>query len=441
MNARTALALALAALVTLAACSSEPSQPARVTNYGPSPTYAPSAAPYSSGSPDGGSYAAAPPAPAMAGTINWHYSWTDAQAEARATGKLILAVSTKPRCGMCEKFKTKTAPSAAGELNRAAVGYIYDITRPEVREVDQVLRAHLRGADLMPLVGFLTPDLGWVHGFWGARSVEEFRGDIATARRIHPVRTAQVVQPDRVPGPALAAVVNEFGEPEWSLPADVWPQGDRQPIDAITGAPDVLAARDAAARRAAAEREGVVVADADLPPLADLATPLPPPEDGVPALPPPPALEASPAMPATSAPWSAPVAASDASVDGGTDVAAPDAPASSPEVAASLDTPTGTDGPSATGTPADLDGWAREALERARTLIQAGQFTEARTTLTEVNERLPGTPLAREASKGGVALYNAKRIRLASNGEERTRYLSRARRDFGSSMWSVLFDS
>ena len=33
------------------------------------------------------------------------------------------------------------------------------------------VRSKLPGASLMPLVGFLTPDVSWVHGFYGSRSV------------------------------------------------------------------------------------------------------------------------------------------------------------------------------------------------------------------------------------------------------------------------------
>ena len=93
-----------------------------------------------------------------------------------------------------------------------AVGYVYQIRNPEVPQVDQTLRANLRGASLMPLVGFLTPELRWVHGFWGPTDARKFSGDISTARQIYPVRTARVQAPP-VPGRGeMTAVVNEFGE-------------------------------------------------------------------------------------------------------------------------------------------------------------------------------------------------------------------------------------
>lgn len=446
MTARLALILALAALLAFPACSSEPSQPARVTNYGPTPDYAPQpdyAPPpgptVSSGSPDG--YRG----PSVAGTVNWHYSLADAQAEARASGKLILALSTKPRCGLCEKFKTKIAPGAAGELNRVAVGYIYDILRPEVRQVDDTMRANLRGADLMPLVGFMTPDLRWIHGFWGVRSVSQFRGDIAKARSLNPRRSARVEAPGRSGGPTLAAagaVVNEFGEPEWSPARDVWPSGEIEPIDAITGAPDVLAERVAAAQNQPLVADAGPVAP-PAPPAGLVAAPMPgapataASESGLPALPLPP-TEPTPAAPAAapvaSTPWSAPAIADGTSAASGTDTAAPQ---TSPEAAL----PQPIDTQPIDTQPIDLQAWGRETLERALAEIQAGRFGAARETLQAVRDRLPETTIAREASKGGVALYNAKRIRLATNGAERNRYLARARRDFSSSMWGVLFNS
>ena len=60
----------------------------------------------------------------------------------------------------------------------------------EIDEIDQILRANLEGASLMPLIGFLTADLQWVDGFWGARTVQQFRADIANAARKNPRRTA-----------------------------------------------------------------------------------------------------------------------------------------------------------------------------------------------------------------------------------------------------------
>ncbi len=402
MRSTTALVVVLAALTVFAACSSEPSRPAPVANYGPE---APEPnTPFSSGSPDG--RAAAPRGPVRSGSVRWHTRLADAQADARATGRLILALSTKPRCGLCEKFKNRIAPGAAGELNQVAVGYIYDITRPEVRRVDQTLRANLRGADLMPLVGFLTPDLGYIHGFWGPRSVTEFRGDIARADRSNPMRGARVRTPGAAAAPRIG-VVNEFGETEWSPAIDVWAPLEAPPLPRevrVADAPVV-----AAASPDSSTRNGPAIVD--LPALEPVVTSSPkidaPVVAELPALEP--AVEIAPAPVRTAPAPAAPVA----------------------EVNTILNPSTGD----------DLTAWGRTKLERARDLIRAGEYTDASQTLSQVRSRMAGTTLAREASKGGVALYNAKRIRLASNGAERNRYLMRARRDLGSSMWGELFGS
>jgi len=369
--------VAILALAALAACSSEPNRPARVTNYGaraPQPS-APQVA--SRPAPSGG---------AIAGPVRWYTRLADAQADARASGRLILALATKPRCGICKKFRNTIAPAAGGELQRVAVGYTFDITRPEVRAVDDVLRNHLRGASLMPLVGFLTPDLRWVNGFSGPRTVSQFRGDIATAGQ-SVSRSSAALDNVRTEQGAALGVINEFGESEWSPPADVWPVGPVARAGVAAEAPVVAEATPAPLP--AMDLPASDVAAADVPVIADL-----------PALPP-----AEAGFSGTAITSSQPAA----------------------EVA-----PTKAN---------DLEVWGREALTKAREAIRAGRYGEASETLGTVHDRLPGTVVAREASKGGVALYNAKRIRLASTGAERERYLSRARRDLGTSMWGTLFGS
>lgn len=399
MRMSTAL-LAVVAILLVTACTPSQQRPATVRNYGPE-----AAGP--------GTYVQGPspgvrPAPAQpswpgtsAGNFSWHYRIADAQAEARASGKLILVLSTKPRCGLCEKFKTQIVPQVAGQCQSMAVGYIYDITPPirdpAISAVDRTLRANLRGADLMPLVGFLTPELRWVHGFYGARSVAQFQGDMAAAKRIYPVASAGLNA--RVGGPRMATVVNEYGEPEWSAPGDVWPVEEPEPIDAITGYPEI---GDPSARRLADRGPPV-----DAPAVPDV------PAAALPAVDPQPIAEVSPVEPP--APY----------VGIQTPVAEPSKPAAT----------------AATWSPAAAGGddWGEEALDRALADIRSGRFDAARTTLDEIQSRLPSSTYAREAAKGCIALYNAKRIRGAASGSERNRYLSRARRDLGSSRWGVLF--
>ena len=423
MRTHVPLTLGLAVLLVAAtACSSGSARPAPVANYGPAAGTTSSTV----GSPDAGYGTYTPPAaPAQpartaSGPITWHYRLADAQAEARATGKLILVASTKPRCSLCVKFKEQIAPAAGSELTRMAVGYVYDITRPEVREVDRLLRANLRGADLMPLVGFVTADLQWVHGFWGVRTVQQFRGDIARATSIHPVRSAALPVQPAAPAARTAAlegvgyVTNEYGEREYGHVADIWPEGDPEPIDAITGAPEGLPAT-VPTPSAGSQPAGAMLADAT--PAGTTST--------APATP-----TAEPA-PLPEAP--APAGAGLPPIQPKTTVTVAEAPAAT--------TPAATTPAATTPEPARNEQWGRQELQRALMQIRAGAFDDARSILATVRETLPDTQLAREASKGGVALYNAKRIRFASSGSERNRYLERARRDFSNSMWAPLFNS
>lgn len=148
-------------------------------------------------------------APAPGGAVAWERSFAVAAARAQREGKLVLVASTKPGCGLCEVFRNRTAPSCGAELQAVAVPYVYDILRPESPQVDRVVRANLPGARLMPLVGFVTPDLRWAGGFWGQRDAAQFTSDI---RRAAPQRAAPITRaapaPLRTPpsaSPALPA--------------------------------------------------------------------------------------------------------------------------------------------------------------------------------------------------------------------------------------------
>jgi len=412
MRARMKTALAAAALLGIAACSSGGGvrKPAPVRAYGP----------------EAGTVSqASRPAPApIGGSYIWNNRLADAQAQARASGKLILVASTKPGCTLCEKFKNRIVPSVAAQAGAMSVGYVYDITRPEVRQIDQILRANLKGASLMPLIGFLTPDLRWVHGFWGARTVAEFQGDIATASRLHPVRSAQIPGPTAtvgVPRTAMTAVMNEYGEPEWSVPGDVWPvEGDPEPIDAITGTP--------------APTDPFGAAGGPAPVLADAQSPSPPIPTQLPTLTPAP-IPAPPAPPLT-VPAGADTPRSAAVPPRPPPPSAPTEPRWSEPLAGARPVAA-----APRAAPKSDDVWGREALALALSQIQGERYDAARSTLDAVRARLPDTTIAREASKGDIALYNSKRIRTATSEAERERFLSRARRDLGKSMWSPLFSS
>lgn len=127
------------------------------------------------------------------GGFVWHTCFADAAAEARRTGKLVYCLSTKPNCHMCEAVRDESVPSCLADMQRLCVGYVYDITNPksnpesmraETARVDGVLRRNLVGYSLMPLTGWVTPDLGWVHGFHGFKAEDDFRRELRRAQAL-----------------------------------------------------------------------------------------------------------------------------------------------------------------------------------------------------------------------------------------------------------------
>jgi hypothetical protein len=378
------------------------------TPYRASPS-AGATAPYRA-STDGTSGSPSAAAAPSGGSINWHSRIADAQAAARAQGKLILVGSTKDGCGLCDKFAHTTAPQCWSRLSQVAVPYMYDIQQydtsvPDNVRVDRTLRANLRGAALMPLVGFLTPDLQWVHGFSGPRSVAEFMGDIESARRIYPVHAAALPSPAPIES-APTAMLNEFGETEWSAPAD-WPAPEDAlgPVAGVSApaAPATPASRAVEPAPSAAEPVAVAPVEPAPAPAADPA--------------------AGWSDPATSAPAAHGIAASPVPYS-----PPPSAPV--PSVA-----PVAT--PVAVGSAmSEVD--AQSSLHEAYALIQAGKFDEARAGLKRVSKALPNTNVGREADKGAVAIYNARRMATA-DADQRATLADRARRDLGGSMWAGLF--
>ncbi len=370
--------LALAgALTALPACGSTEDPPLRPANR--------SVADFSDSSQVPGTSTHLLPAPTRT-AFRWYDDLEQARGVARAEGKLLLVATTRHGCGLCAKFIKEIVPLSQSELDDVAVGYRYDIEYPESRTVDQTLRANLQGAAKMPLVGFMNADLGWVHGFWGARDQGQFQGDITLAVSRSPV-AAPPPEAAPVRRGGLMAVRNEYGETEWVRErTDVWPE----PEDAIPGVP----ANDGG--------PGLTPGGDDVPPAApgDL-----------------PSIEGADA-------------GGPPAVDGA-GVAAPDLgrPAAEPPADTAPVRPAPTQAPAA---------WAAGELERARGQIASADYVSARATLAEIRRRLPGTESAREAARGGVAIYNHRRIAAAS-GTERDQLLGRAQRDLGKTMWATLF--
>lgn len=388
---RLMLAAVLVALPALAGCSSG--------GDGSKPPPRPVATPQST--PPSYRAVTRPGVRGVATPVAWRRTLADAQAEARASGRLLFVATTKPDCSLCEAFMHEVAPQAGARLADVAVCYVYDILQPESGRLDAALRANLPGAMLMPLAGFFTPDLAWVNGFSGPRSTQEFLADLEAAARAQPRRTS--AQPS-VSGPAAARVayVNEFGETQWSDPADAWPT----PQDALTGNPVLAQVPIVPSPRAVppAPTPKVVVIEPSPAPQDSVRSggPVPDPEAQEPVAPAPPA----------------PVTASAERLPAPQPLAAPDPAAIAPVV---MDEPA-----------------ARRALAQAFDLLRQGQLDRARDELRRVSSSVPGTPLAREADRGGAAVYHARRIAEASEAD-RSALAAIARKSLAGSMWAPLF--
>ena len=68
-------------------------------------------------------------------------------------------------------------------MSQGCVFYRYDITRPESAAVDRLVRANHRGSRLMPLAGFMTPEMRWLHSFHGGTDAGKLMADYRTAQR------------------------------------------------------------------------------------------------------------------------------------------------------------------------------------------------------------------------------------------------------------------
>ena len=126
-----------------------------------------------------------PARPVSSGRLEWFTSIAQAKSAARSQGKMIFVIAVKPNCTLCDKLKRSVIPPIASQLAQKCVIYTYDITktrqRPASRPVDRTVRANLPGAYLMPLTGFVTPELRWLHGFFGSTTGRQVLSTMNTA--------------------------------------------------------------------------------------------------------------------------------------------------------------------------------------------------------------------------------------------------------------------
>jgi hypothetical protein len=116
-------------------------------------------------------------------SLVWYDRISEARAVAQAEGKIILVTSTKPSCGLCKKLHDNVVPQVWREMSKGCVFYVYDILHPESGAVDRIVRRNLPNARLMPLCGFMSPDMRWLQGFYGQTDARKLMSDYNAALR------------------------------------------------------------------------------------------------------------------------------------------------------------------------------------------------------------------------------------------------------------------
>ena len=280
----------------------------------------------------------------------------------------------------------------SSRISRYAVGYMVHASAGSNDPAWQILKANLSRERLMPLVGVLTPDLRWLAGFGGPPDEQKLMNALETARRLYPVSSAW--RPTATETDTRTAQLNEYGEYEWTPLESLFPDAPHAEIATTDAAPPagsggrmtpVVAPRDA----------GVATTDHDASAPAEAAD-----------------VDAAPEPTATVVAMAAP---------------------EEPDVASDAE-------PTAATAPASYAGESpAQALRRAADQIRSGDLDGAKATLADVLTRATDDDTRREAQKGGVAVYNAERIRDARGDRERDRILEEARQNLRGSLWGALF--
>jgi len=341
--------------------------------------------------------AAPPPAaytpPPTPTTTSYAFSWSSslrqAQESARAQGKLIFLESGREACGNCQYIKNEVIPSAEvnAQLGSMSVGFYDDVDKTPYSDAFNLLQANVVGAGTLPLCGWVTPDLRWVHGFWGRRDPAKFLNEISSARSAYQ-RMAQAARP--ASSLELGRLPSAGSLPDTEL-ADVSAELADDRMIEIAPPPAVAPIVDR--------------------PVLATTMPVPPP--------PPAPMEVAPPTAITPEP-TPPVFAS----------IAPERPAAAP-------TPVVTDVP--VSDDAAGRAWVREQLKLAATELAAHRYAQARTILAGVRERAQGTPELREAEKGEVAIYNLRKIERAAGADDVAKLRATAQRDLKDTIWGSLF--
>ena len=164
-------------------------------------------------------------APSTPQAFAWAGSLSEAQSTARATGRLVFLETGRDACGNCQNLRRKIVPEVSTELGTMSVGYYNDCDHDQASQAFRILTTNLPNAVTLPLVGWVTPDLRWVHGFSGGRDSSRFRQEMAMAQSKYRQMGAL---PRSETGPALGLV--PAASP--SLPAGSLPDAELADIGA-----------------------------------------------------------------------------------------------------------------------------------------------------------------------------------------------------------------
>ncbi len=126
-----------------------------------------------------------PAAPRVAGGVQWYHDWNQASAAARAMGGVVFMMASRATCTQCHKVKDTVIPRHQNILGGRCVGFVFDMSQ-KVGGVyggryGAFLRRNLPYAQIMPLAGFVTPDMQWIDGFWGMPTDADFAQKARTA--------------------------------------------------------------------------------------------------------------------------------------------------------------------------------------------------------------------------------------------------------------------
>jgi len=158
------------------------------------------------------------------GTLTWYTNLDEAQAAARATGKLIIIESGRLRCPNCKSFveNVLTSPYVRRRIESIAIGLAIDCDTNSDMRVENLLNSGIPDPTMLPLVGVVTPELRWVTGWSGYMDASMFGGHVTLCEerfeRIKQYRRRVAATPAPAPAPTPAPAPAPVSPPVCSTP-------------------------------------------------------------------------------------------------------------------------------------------------------------------------------------------------------------------------------